>query len=39
MTKRFGAVTAVNAMSLSIERGEFYSFLGPSGCGKTTTLA
>src|SRR3990170_1447567 len=25
-------------MSLSIKRGEFYSFLGPSGCGKTTTL-
>ncbi len=38
VTKRFGAVTAVDAMSLSIERGEFYSFLGPSGCGKTTTL-
>ncbi len=38
VTKRFGAVTAVDAMDLSVERGSFYSFLGPSGCGKTTTL-
>ena len=38
VTKRFGSVTAVDRMRLSIARGEFYSFLGPSGCGKTTTL-
>ncbi len=38
VTKRFGAVTAVDSMDLSIERGAFYSLLGPSGCGKTTTL-
>ena len=38
MTKRFGAVTAVDRMDLSIARGAFYSLLGPSGCGKTTTL-
>jgi spermidine/putrescine transport system ATP-binding protein len=38
VTKRFGAVTAVDTMTLRIARGAFYSFLGPSGCGKTTTL-
>ena len=38
VTKRFGDVTAVDKMDLSIARGEFYSLLGPSGCGKTTTL-
>jgi spermidine/putrescine transport system ATP-binding protein len=38
VTKRFGDVTAVDDMSLRIERGSFYSLLGPSGCGKTTTL-
>jgi spermidine/putrescine transport system ATP-binding protein len=38
VTKRFGTVTAVDAMDLSIARGSFYSLLGPSGCGKTTTL-
>ncbi len=38
VTKRFGTVTAVDAMNLSIARGTFYSMLGPSGCGKTTTL-
>jgi spermidine/putrescine ABC transporter ATP-binding subunit len=38
VTKRFGTVTAVDAVSLDIPRGEFFSLLGPSGCGKTTTL-
>ena len=38
VTKRFGDVTAVDRMNLSIARGTFYSLLGPSGCGKTTTL-
>ena len=36
--KRFGASAAVEDFNLSVERGEFVSFLGPSGCGKTTTL-
>jgi spermidine/putrescine transport system ATP-binding protein len=38
VVKRFGAVVAVDRLSLEIERGEFFSMLGPSGCGKTTTL-
>ncbi|MDR2529696.1 MAG: ABC transporter ATP-binding protein [Synergistaceae bacterium] len=38
VTKRFGAVTAVNDLNLKIEKGECFSMLGPSGCGKTTTL-
>ena len=38
VTKRFGAVTAVNAVDLEIFRGEFLTLLGPSGCGKTTLL-
>ncbi len=38
VTKRFGDFTAVRDLSLSIERGEFFTMLGPSGCGKTTTL-
>jgi spermidine/putrescine ABC transporter ATP-binding subunit len=38
VTKRFGNLTAVNAVSLKVHRGEFLSLLGPSGCGKTTSL-
>ena len=38
LTKRFGDQTAVDALSLGVERGEFLSLLGPSGCGKTTAL-
>ncbi|MGH2475249.1 MAG: ABC transporter ATP-binding protein, partial [Candidatus Limnocylindrales bacterium] len=38
VTKRFGSTLAVDDLSLSIRRGEFFSLLGPSGCGKTTTL-
>src|SRR5271169_4221128 len=36
--KRFGATTAVDDVSLSVERGAFFALLGPSGCGKTTLL-
>ena len=36
--KAFGASVAVENFNLSVEQGEFISFLGPSGCGKTTTL-
>ncbi|MEA2457601.1 MAG: spermidine/putrescine transport system ATP-binding protein [Thermoleophilaceae bacterium] len=38
VTKRFTDTTAVDDLTLSIERGTFYALLGPSGCGKTTTL-
>jgi spermidine/putrescine transport system ATP-binding protein len=38
VTKRFGAVVAVDRMNLEIPSGSFTSLLGPSGCGKTTTL-
>jgi spermidine/putrescine transport system ATP-binding protein len=38
VTKNFHDVTAVDDLTLEVERGEFFSMLGPSGCGKTTTL-
>ncbi len=38
LTKRYGATTAVNGVSLSLKKGELICLLGPSGCGKTTTL-
>ena len=38
LTKRYGDVTAVNAMSFQVARGEFFGLLGPNGAGKTTTI-
>jgi spermidine/putrescine transport system ATP-binding protein len=38
VTKRYDDVVAVDDVSLTVERGSFFSFLGPSGCGKTTSL-
>jgi putative spermidine/putrescine transport system ATP-binding protein len=36
--KTFGDFTAVDGLSLEVDKGKFVSLLGPSGCGKTTTL-
>ena len=38
VTKRFGALTAVNGIDLQVGRGEIYGFLGPNGSGKTTFI-
>jgi len=38
LTKRYGGMTAVDDLDLSVRRGEVYGFLGPNGAGKTTTL-
>ena len=38
LTKTFGPRTAVDAVDLTVRRGEVYGFLGPNGAGKTTTL-
>jgi branched-chain amino acid transport system ATP-binding protein len=36
LTKSFGALTAVNAVSLDVEEGSLHSVIGPNGAGKTT---
>lgn len=38
LVKKFGDLTAVNDISLTIPRGEFFAMLGPNAAGKTTTL-
>jgi len=38
LTKKFGNFTAVDNISLSVNRGEIFGFLGPNGAGKTTTI-
>ena len=38
ISKKFGNLTVVDKLNLTLRSGEFVSLLGPSGCGKTTTL-
>jgi ABC-2 type transport system ATP-binding protein len=38
VTKKFGSFTAVDDITLSVPKGEFFGFLGPNGAGKTTTI-
>ena len=38
LVKNYGDFTAVNDVSLRVEKGEFFGFLGPNGAGKTTTI-
>jgi ABC-2 type transport system ATP-binding protein len=38
LTKKYANYTAVNGLSLTIDKGEIYGFIGPNGAGKTTTI-
>src|SRR3954452_22429815 len=38
LTKRFGDVSAVDAMTLEVNEGEIFGLVGPDGAGKTTTM-
>ena len=38
LTKKFGALTAVDTLDLEIEAGEIFGFLGPNGSGKSTVI-
>jgi len=39
LTKKYGKITAVNQLTLSIPAGEIFGFIGPNGAGKTTTIS
>src|SRR6266850_4477114 len=38
LTRRFGALTAVDRIDLRVTAGQFFGFLGPNGAGKSTTI-
>jgi len=38
LTRRFGALTAVDSVDLRVKAGQFFGFLGPNGAGKSTTI-
>src|SRR5216117_895492 len=38
VAKRFGELVAVNDLSLTVHKGEFFALLGPNAAGKTTTI-
>lgn len=38
LTRRFGDITAVESLDLTVREGEIYGFLGPNGAGKSTTI-
>jgi ABC-2 type transport system ATP-binding protein len=38
LTRRFGKITAVDALNISIEAGEIFGLPGPNGAGKTTVI-
>jgi ABC-2 type transport system ATP-binding protein len=38
LTRQFGALTAVDAINLRVQAGQFFGFLGPNGAGKSTTI-
>ena len=39
LTKRFGKITALNGLDLTVERGSVHGLVGPNGAGKTTMLS
>jgi len=39
LTKRFGAITAVDSLTLDVHQGEVFGLLGPNGAGKTTSIS